>query len=124
MPTLPISYIYFSWWQLQFTTQHSKYKRRYVEGYNSDRFAASKRDFKILVWKRFPVPEGGCDYKAHAGEDAGMSECSAHSGCGAKLCRAGGRLHRPHMEPTFCANRTKQWHIQQAEQGNPAKQGN
>lgn len=57
MPTLPISYIYFSWWQLQFTTQHSKYKRRYVKGYNSDRFAASKRDFKILVWKRFPVPE-------------------------------------------------------------------
>lgn len=57
MPTLPISYVYFSWWQLQFTTQHSKYKRRYVKGYNSDRFAASKRDFKILVWKRFPVPE-------------------------------------------------------------------
>lgn len=59
MPTLPISYSYFSWWQLRFTTQHSKYKWCDVKGYISDRFATSKRDFKILVPERFPVPEGG-----------------------------------------------------------------
>lgn len=63
MPTLPISYFYFSWWQLGFTTQHLKYKwcdvKGYIEIYRSDRFATSKRDFKILVPERFPVPEGG-----------------------------------------------------------------
>lgn len=57
MPTLPISYFYFSWWQLGFTTQHLKYKwcdvKGYIEIYRSDRFATSKRDFKILVPEDF-----------------------------------------------------------------------
>lgn len=47
-----------------------------------------------------------------------------HPRCCAKLCWAGGRPCRPHMEPTFCANLTKRWHIQQAERGNPVKRGN
>lgn len=81
MPTLPISYIYFSWWQLRFTTQHSKYKWCYVKGYISDRFATSKRDFKILVPERFPVPEGSWDTagRAPAGEgDSVTEELRAH----------------------------------------------
>lgn len=81
MPTLPISYIYFSWWQLWFTTQHSKYKWCYVKGDGRDRSAASKRDFKILVPERFPVPEGGRDTArgASTGEgDGGREELGTH----------------------------------------------
>ncbi|KAL0606943.1 hypothetical protein AAY473_023544, partial [Plecturocebus cupreus] len=92
--------IILGWWQLRFTTQHSKCKRCYVKGCIGDRFAASKRDFKILVPERFPVPEGGCDIPctAPAGEGGGRKS-GAHPG-------SGGRRRSAHMEEACGANRT------------------
>lgn len=53
-----------------------------MKGCISDRFATSKRDFKILVPERFPVPEGGCDIPctAPAGEGGG-GKSGGHPGC-------------------------------------------
>lgn len=127
MPTLPISYIYFSWWQLRCTTQHSKYKWCYVRGYVSDRFAASKRDFKILVPERFPVPEGGRDaarrapqVRVRAREELRARwmwkwSCARKPRGGAGRADGGGRRCQSHDGMAQIASR--EW-------GNTAKQGN
>ena len=114
MPTLPSCYIYFSWWQLRFTTQHSKYKWCGVKGDGSDRFATSRRDFKILVPERLPVPEGGRDTarRAPAGEGDGGEKSLEPAGCGSEAVQAGGRRRHGQMEEALGANRTMGWHRQ------------
>lgn len=127
MPTLPSCYIYFSWWQLRFTTQHSKYKWCGVKGDGSDRFATSRRDFKILVPERLPVPEGGRDTarRAPAGEgDGGGEELGARwmwkwscaSGWETQARADGGGLG--------CQSHDGMAQTVSREWGNTAKQGN
>lgn len=128
MPTLPISYIYFSWWQLGFTTQHSKYKWCYVKRYVSDRFATSKRDFKILVPETFPFPESSWDTprKAPAGEsDDVREELQAHWMLKWSCAGAGGRCWSRQMEEAFgCQSHDGMAQTVSREWGNTAKQGN